>query len=602
VHARVIVAGLVACIAAPSSGIWFNAPRAVAQTPGAVEAMARRVDRIAAFGATGAVLVLWHDSIVVAKGVGLADRDARVPISTATPFKLGSLSKQFTAAAIIALERDGKLTRHDSVARFFPNAPADKRAITIEQLLTHTAGLPYLQGISFTEQMSRDELARRVFALPLDAPPGTRYSYSNYGYTLLALVVERASGESFNAYVRRTFFAPAGMSHTGFIDDETMPATWSTHGYFDDLDEGPLSDSPEGTVALGAGTVVSTVEDMGRWARALRDGLVFDAAWRDTLFAPRVDIGNGFQYAYGWNVTRLPTGGRLIVHDGDVGGYNSDMRWYPDEDMWLVVLSNTRTATAAWRDPLVLAIRYALSNAAPEAPARAALTGRYAAGGDSIDIAATGAALTLRATSPSVARAVSATPDPLAANGDSLTARGARVLQRLFDAGPDSVIAALSPSIIQDGADASYRAFAQQLRGSASSVRVDGLGTAVASAGTGTTALRVRVGDTESGVTIGWRAGGIMRVRPDSVAALAFDLAPVADGLLIVYDPFTGRRADIRYALGADRRAASIAIGERIFSRVPGRGARRAGADNYRPPTSRTGSSTTCLMRWRCQV
>src|SRR5262249_18517685 len=134
------------------------------------------------------------------------------------PFLIGSLSKQFTAAGILALEADGRLRVTDSLGRFFPDAPAATRGITLDQLMTHTAGLPYLTRRSMFESRPRDSVMSEMLALPLDRPPGTRYAYSTPGYVLLAGVIERASGRRFEDFMRSRVFARAGLTRTRCLE------------------------------------------------------------------------------------------------------------------------------------------------------------------------------------------------------------------------------------------------------------------------------------------------------------------------------------------------------------------------------------------------
>jgi len=159
-------------------------------------ALDRYVRELAGYGYSGSVLVEQHGEVVLDQGYGLADRAHNMPFTADTLFDIASISKPFTAAAVLRLEMRGKLKVEDKLGRFFPDAPPDKAAITLHQLLTHTSGLPESIGQEY-DPLARKGFLRRVFATKLLFPPGGRFSYSNVGYSLLAAVVEQVSGKPF---------------------------------------------------------------------------------------------------------------------------------------------------------------------------------------------------------------------------------------------------------------------------------------------------------------------------------------------------------------------------------------------------------------------
>ncbi len=293
-------------------------------------------------GFAGSVLVSRGGDVLHLAGYGLADREAGVPFRPETVSTIGSITKQFTGAAILKLQEQGRLRVDDPIGRFFPDAPPDKAGITIHQLLTHTAGLPPALG-SDEEYMGRDSYLEAVWRTELRDPPGERHEYSNTGYSVLAAIVELRSGTSYEGFLRREFFDPLGMQHTGY-----RLADWSeTHvaaGYRDGRRFGRVIDMQTDEDGfswhlVGNGGIHSTVEDMARWVRALRGGEVLDAESLDALFGEHVDEGYGDSfYGYGWVTFHLPNGERMVGHNGGNGFFFADLNFFPDHDDLLYCL------------------------------------------------------------------------------------------------------------------------------------------------------------------------------------------------------------------------------------------------------------------------
>jgi CubicO group peptidase (beta-lactamase class C family) len=316
--------------------------------------LARTLDtyftRAAEVGFSGAVLLAERGEVVLHEAYGLADRSSGSTLTAASPFHIGSVGKQFTAAAVLRLEADGRLTTDDRLDRFFPDIPADKQAITVHQLLSHTSGLPVLTTRPFMEVRTRAEIMREMLELPLRSEPGAGYAYSNVGYALLAGVIESASGESYERYLERAIFEPAGLRDTGFIEDAERWAGSGVWSYSGEGDEGePLSGMRPLPKAVGAGSIVSTVGDLYRWDRALLTDAVLPASARGRLFGEMAVIGAGRHYGYGWMITRTQRGETLVHHAGDLGGFNTDLRRYVEPDLVLIVASNARTEEGGYR-------------------------------------------------------------------------------------------------------------------------------------------------------------------------------------------------------------------------------------------------------------
>lgn len=301
------------------------------------------LSRAAATGFGGSVLVARGDEVVLHRAYGWADADAGVPMDTAMPFYVASLSKGFTAAAVLRLEMEGRLRTTDSLGRFFPGVPEDKRGVTLHHLLTHTSGL---REPPDDRVRGRDEFAAAMLALPPHAAPGAEFAYSNGGYSLLAAVVEIASGRPFAEYLRDALFRPAGMAGTRLFTDEPLgpPRSWpvSMNGGVRQGDPWLTHLRPYSWEEVGGTGVVTTTGDLLRWTRALREGTVLSAEAVRKLWTPALE-----QYAYGWGVRRIARGQMLISHDGSrmPEGWNAQLRVYPEDSVVIVVLSSTRVRT-----------------------------------------------------------------------------------------------------------------------------------------------------------------------------------------------------------------------------------------------------------------
>ncbi|HYJ33718.1 MAG TPA: serine hydrolase domain-containing protein [Candidatus Binatia bacterium] len=365
----VLSALILACAADASAS-----PRSQ-RDPGAIVqgAEAARIDSFmtaaAGLGLEGTLLVEREGKVILVRGYGIADRGRRIPATTRTPYVLGSLSKQFTAAAAYQLESRGKLRLSDSLGRWFPDAPEDKRGITVDQLIHHTSGLPYLGRGDLYDSISVDSMVRETFSYPLEFAPGSRYEYSSPGYDLLAVVIERASGRGFNDYLRQELFQPAGMTETGFIDEPSRwPVTARTPSYSSSEADPPLYPVRLAPKTVGSGSVVSTCGDLWKWEQALRAGTVLDAEATRKLFTPGPASGPTSFYAGGWQVVQSQRGTTVILHAGDLGGFNTDMRRMVDEHATIIFLSNAREGGRGYRDIAPIMATRILFGPQPELP------------------------------------------------------------------------------------------------------------------------------------------------------------------------------------------------------------------------------------------
>lgn len=283
--------------------------------------------RAEAFGFSGGLGIIQNGRTVAAEGYGSANRAHDIEITPHTIFDIGSVAKQFTAAAILKLEDMGRLRTSDPISRFFPGVPADKQAITIHHLLTSSAGLAHDVG-NRLDKPPRDEAVRQILASELEYPVGERHSYSNAGFALAAAIVEIASGETYEGFLRQHLWDPAGLRHTGMVMGG-LPDLPKAEGYtFEGAVAGvhrPERWTEDGVswLARGSGFVWSTTDDLTRWAEALRAGGLLSNAARSRLFWPHVSEGEKepSYYAYGWSLSSAPDSSCVIAHDGS-GGYH----------------------------------------------------------------------------------------------------------------------------------------------------------------------------------------------------------------------------------------------------------------------------------------
>lgn len=527
---------------------------------------------VSPFGLSGALLIARGDSVVLSEGYGLADRASGAPVTAESPFVIGSLSKQFTAAAILKLEMQGKLKTSDTIGRFYPDAPADKRGITLHQLMSHTAGLPYMEP-NFFEEEPREQVMRGILALPLERKPGEKWAYSNPGYTLLGGIIERASGTTFERYLTENILTPAGMTATGFMGDSVRwRAARPMHSYSGSNDEGPLTTFTAGLAhGVGAGSIISTVGDLFLWDKALRNGTVLSREETAKLFTPYASVQGPLSYGYGWNIAPTPRGTHVIFHAGDLGGYNSDMRLYPDEGMTVIFLSNARPNGAGYRQALVNNLLFMLAGAphaepptlVDELPAARLqpLAGRFELpeGGSFTTWVDHGRLMI--APDGEGAIALLAGGDPRDTGSFREYGRYARQIVEGIGKGDFSKLQEnLSPSLpfegVREGIKKVWGASHDSL---GALVGVDVLGTALTSQVSATTYLRFRRAKGSMLGSIGWENGKIMAVETSLDRAMPVPLAPESPTSFANFDIFSGRIVRVGFDV-RDGRATGLTI------------------------------------------
>lgn len=311
-----------------------------------------RLERI---GYSGALLVAKDGDVVIHKAYGWRDAEAKLPYTIDTASTVGSITKQFTAAGILALEEAGKLKTTDLMSKYLPDVPEDKQSITLHQLLTHSAGFPDAIGDDY-EETGREEFVKRAMASKLAFAPGTGYRYSNVGYSLLGAIIEKLTGGPYERYLHDRLFVRAGMEHTGYVIPKWDRAKLA-HGVNDgqpwgtNLDRPWAPDGPYWHLRANGG-ILSTPADMYRWSLALDGDKVLSAASRKKLFTPHVREGEmPSSYGYGWTIFPMPNGHTIVAHNGGNGIFAADFRRYVDDGAVLFITSNVsdRPAIAASR-------------------------------------------------------------------------------------------------------------------------------------------------------------------------------------------------------------------------------------------------------------
>ncbi len=309
-----------------------------------LDAVARQAVKDSGF--SGSVLVALKGKVVLDSGYGTVDGKTGERITKDTVFDIGSLTKQFTAAAILRLVDQGRVKLEDPIARYFPDAPPDKAGITVLQLLTHTSGLSDHAPDDW-EVLSKDVALSRIFGETLEFPPGSKFGYSNSGYTLLAALIESVTSEPYTKFMETAIFKPFGLTHTGFFASHDH---WRTsvlaHGIFAGTDKGLPSSWPGPYWGpMGNGEILSTTQDMYRWFRAVRENKVAPEPLTRQVFTPHIKVfdkdKNGVEsfYGFGWGIKTGPNG-TLITHGGAGLGGNAEFAYFVEQDTLIVVLSN----------------------------------------------------------------------------------------------------------------------------------------------------------------------------------------------------------------------------------------------------------------------
>lgn len=318
------------------SALAFAVGPVAAQDVARMDQVVRASSEADAF--SGAVLVARDGRILLDKGYGLANREWNIPNDGDTRFRLGSLTKQFTAVAIMLLNQQDKVDLDAPIKTWLPQAPAAWDAVTVRHLLNHTSGMPDFTRFDDYEALktrptTSAELIARFSGRPLDFAPGARFAYSNSGYVLLSAIIEAASGQPYADFVTANLFAPLGMRDSGYDrHDAILPRRAS--GYTPGDDGVVNADYVDMSVPTGAGALYSTTHDLLKWEQGLFGGRLLNPQSMTALTPP---VRNG--YAMGLLVTQAD-GRKLVWHNGAIEGFNTYMAYDPGDRTAVIVLGN----------------------------------------------------------------------------------------------------------------------------------------------------------------------------------------------------------------------------------------------------------------------
>jgi CubicO group peptidase (beta-lactamase class C family) len=289
----------------------------------------------------GTILVTRDGKVLLDKAYGSADLEWEVANTPATRFRIGSLTKQFTAASILILEERGRIHLNDPISMYIVDAPPAWKDVTLFHLLTHTSGIISLTDLpaeesALTRGGTPTEIVARFRDKPLLFAPGTQSRYSNSGYILLGLVIEKAAGESYGVFLQHNIFDPLGMRDTGIDGNDSVLARRAS-GYHIEAGVPHHADYIDMRIPFAAGDLYSTTADLQRWQQALFGGKVLHPQSLERMLTPNRDnFGLGV-------MVKQEDGQRLISHTGGIQGFVADLRYYPEKHLSVVVLSNTES-------------------------------------------------------------------------------------------------------------------------------------------------------------------------------------------------------------------------------------------------------------------
>ncbi|HEY1262208.1 MAG TPA: serine hydrolase domain-containing protein [Terriglobales bacterium] len=294
-----------------------------------------------------ALLVVRDGHIVRAQGYGMANVELQVPVRPETVFQSGSVGKQFTAAAVMMLVEEGKVRLDDPLTRYFPEAPAAWRQVTVRQLLSHTGGFgDYPAKFNFRRDYTEAELLRIVERLPPAYPPGTKWSYANLGYLTLGVLIHRVTGQFYGDFLQHRIFQPLGMSTTRIISEADIVPNRAA-GYR--LLKGQLKNQEWVSPSLNTtadGSLYFSILDLARWDAALYTEKLLKKSSLEQMWTPaKLKDGrpNSDNYGFGWFVDQVH-GHRLIEHSGAWQGFTTSICRYVDDKLTVVALANLEGA------------------------------------------------------------------------------------------------------------------------------------------------------------------------------------------------------------------------------------------------------------------
>jgi CubicO group peptidase (beta-lactamase class C family) len=344
------------------------APDQPTQTEPAIrtpEEMAAKVDKymnyqVSENNFSGSILVARDGRPIISKGYGKANIELNVPNTPQTVFRIGSITKQFTGMAIMILQERGKLKVSDSICKYLTNCPKAWKPITLRNLLTHTSGIwNYTNAVDFikttTQPLTRTQLIDQFRNKPLEFTPGENWSYSNSGYFLLGMVIERTSRHSYAAFLHENIFKPLGMNETGLDTGYRVVKNLAT-GYTKAQNGSVIPNPYTSLNVFSDGALVSTTEDLLLWDQALyTEQLVKQKSLQEIFTSFKSKNGQDFRYGYGWGLGYM-LGHPTLFHNGGVFGFATLILRFPVERTTIIVLTNSDTSNVDGVAPTLSAL------------------------------------------------------------------------------------------------------------------------------------------------------------------------------------------------------------------------------------------------------
>ena len=341
VRASLVVAALV-CVTASAGGVRVAAQ---GEKAAKIDELLKSYQNLRQFN--GAALVAEDGKVIFKKGYGMANMEWELPNAPDTKFRLGSITKQFTAMLILQLVQEGKIKLDGKLTDYLPDYRKETgERVTVHQLLNHTSGIPSYTGLpNFFQDVSRNpytvsDFVKKYASGDLEFEPGSKFNYNNSGYFLLGAIIERVTGKSYEQALKERIFDPVGMKDTGYDHHDRLipkraagyarqPAGYVNAAYLDM------------SLPYAAGSLYSTVEDLYLWDQALYTDKLISPQLKELMFKPGLD-----NYAYGWGVTKAPLGPAgepvtIIRHDGGINGFNTLIARIPESKNLIVLLNNT---------------------------------------------------------------------------------------------------------------------------------------------------------------------------------------------------------------------------------------------------------------------
>lgn len=292
-----------------------------------------------------ALAIIQNGKRIKTAGYGFANLENKAPVTKDTVFEIGSVTKQFTAAGIMLLLQDGKLSVNDHISQHLKNTPASWSKITIRHLLTHTSGIKSYtdfngRGFELSKHLTQEEFIKAIGGYPLESQPGEKYSYCNTGYNLLGFIIENLSGKKYMEFLGERIFAPLGMTSTTNREPSII-VPHRAYGYEITRSGTMVNRDYELTDIFSAGAIISTVGDMAKWDAALNTDKILTASSKELMWTPtKLNNGKIETYGLGWRLDDL-SGHKNIGHSGSTSGFSASLQRFPNSKLSIILLCNS---------------------------------------------------------------------------------------------------------------------------------------------------------------------------------------------------------------------------------------------------------------------